>query len=195
MLPTLPRVFCRRRPILHRDGRTGLIRFWIHLFSGTQILDLDGLVLRPRGTVQQRKRFAHLLRTQLALELQIAQCRVPRRSQRRRALRFKFYAADIPRTPGVFRRQGKTLKGLKPILGSWVIDVANGSSIPERSKNSQGDWQRMRLTPLGRSLLMLNASSTSSIQPARETMGLARGLCHRVLRAVPASSQAAARGY
>jgi hypothetical protein len=54
MLPTLLRVFCRRRPILRQHGRTGLTRFWIDLFSGTQILDLHGLVLRPRGTVQQR---------------------------------------------------------------------------------------------------------------------------------------------
>ena len=54
-LPTSPEtIFCRRRPILHRHGWTGLIRFWIDLFSGTQILDLHGLVLRPRGTVQQR---------------------------------------------------------------------------------------------------------------------------------------------
>ena len=38
MLPTLQRVFCRRRPILHRHGRTGLVGFWIDLFSGAKIL-------------------------------------------------------------------------------------------------------------------------------------------------------------
>ena len=59
MLLTLQRVFCRRRPILRGHGRTGMIRFWIDLFSGTQILDPQVLVLRTRRTVQQRYRFAH----------------------------------------------------------------------------------------------------------------------------------------
>ena len=54
MLLTLQRVFRRRRPILRGHGRTGMIRFWIDLFSGTQILDPQVLVLRPRRTVQQR---------------------------------------------------------------------------------------------------------------------------------------------
>jgi len=48
MLLTLQRVFCRRRPILRGHGRTGMIRFWIDLFSGTQILDPQVLVLRTR---------------------------------------------------------------------------------------------------------------------------------------------------
>jgi hypothetical protein len=92
------------------EQETALIRFWIDLFSGMQILELHGLILRPRGTVQQRWRFAHLLRTQLALELQIAQCCPPPQISKTSCADLSFYAADIPPTPGVFRRQGKTLK-------------------------------------------------------------------------------------
>ena len=51
-------------------------------------------------------------------------------------------------------------KGLKPIHRNWVIDVANGSSIPERLKGSAGG-ARERMTQLSRTAVTPQLASTS----------------------------------
>src|SRR6516225_13521 len=138
MLPTLLRVFRRRRPILRRHGCTRLIRFWIHLFQR----DANPRFARFGSASPRYCPAAIALR---AFAPDSARVGTPNRSMLRPPKISKTSCAEI----------------MQPIfLGIWVIDVANGSSIPERSKGSAGVAQQ-RMTQLSRTAATPQLASTS----------------------------------
>jgi hypothetical protein len=79
---------------------------------------------------------------------------------------------------------------MQPIFpGSWVIDVANGSSIPERSKGSAG-VARQRMTQLSRTAATPQLASTSLRKSAHMALRSAGPIQGRAARPIYLASLA-----
>jgi hypothetical protein len=68
ILPTLMRLFCRKKPVRAVGSRAGVVKSGTNLSRGIRVPDPHVPKLRRRRAVQQRERLAHLVWTKGALK-------------------------------------------------------------------------------------------------------------------------------